>query len=77
MRYCAIALIVIFFTSCEKDVDLNLKSANPVLVVDAQIEDGQPPIVVLTKSLGFFSNINAVHYFFEMHFTYNGTLFTS
>ncbi len=59
MRYCAIALIVIFFTSCEKDVDLNLKSANPVLVVDAQIEDGQPPIVVLTKSLGFFSNINA------------------
>jgi hypothetical protein len=59
MRYCVIALLVILFTSCEKDVDLNLKSAEPVLVVDAQIEDGQPPIVVLTKSLGFFSNINA------------------
>jgi Domain of unknown function (DUF4249) len=59
MRYCVIALLVILFTSCEKNVDLNLKSAEPVLVVDAQIEDGQPPIVVLTKSLGFFSNINA------------------
>jgi hypothetical protein len=59
MRYCVIALVAFFFTSCEKDVDLNLKSAEPVLVVDAQIEDGQPPIVVLTKSLGFFSNINA------------------
>jgi Domain of unknown function (DUF4249) len=59
MRYCVIVLLVIFFTSCEKNVDLNLKSAEPVLVVDAQIEDGQPPVVVLTKSLGFFSNINA------------------
>jgi hypothetical protein len=59
MRYYLIALVVIFFTSCEKNVDLNLKSAEPVLVVDAQIEDGQPPIIVLTKSLGFFSNINA------------------
>lgn len=59
MRYCVIALLVIIFTSCEKDVDLNLKSAEPVLVVDGQIEDGQPPVIVLTKSLGFFSNINA------------------
>jgi Domain of unknown function (DUF4249) len=59
MRYCVIALLAFFFTSCEKNVDLNLKSAEPVLVVDAQIEDGQPPVVVLTKSLGFFSNINA------------------
>jgi hypothetical protein len=53
------AFLVMFFASCEKNVDLNLKSAEPVLVVDGQIEDGQPPIVVLTKSLGFFSNINA------------------
>jgi hypothetical protein len=59
MRYCVIALLVTLCTSCEKDVDLNLKSAEPVLVVDAKIEDGQPPVVVLTKSLGFFSNINA------------------
>ncbi len=59
MRNCVIAFLVILFTSCEKNVDLNLKSADPVLVVDGQIEDGQPPIVVLTKSLGFFSNINA------------------
>ncbi len=59
MRFCVIALLVIIFTSCEKNVDLNLKSTEPVLVVDAQIEDGQPPIVVLTKSLGFFSSINA------------------
>jgi hypothetical protein len=59
MRYCAIAFLVILFTSCEKDVNLNLKSAEPVMVVDAQIEDGQPPVVVLTKSVGFFSNINS------------------
>jgi Domain of unknown function (DUF4249) len=58
MRYCVIAFVVILFTACEKDVDLSLKSAEPVLVVDAQIEDGQPPVVVLTKSLGFFSNLS-------------------
>ena len=33
--------------------------AVPLLVVDGQIEDGQPPIIVLTKSLGYFSKIDA------------------
>ncbi len=59
MRFCVLAFLVFSFSSCEKNVDLNLKSTEPVLVVDAQIEDGQTPIVVLTKSLGFFSTINA------------------
>ncbi len=59
MKYCLLALALFFLISCEKDVDLNLKSAETVLVVDAQIEDSMPPIVVLTKSLNVFSTINA------------------
>ncbi len=58
MKFCALFFIIISFISCEKNVDLNLKSAEPVLVVDGQIEDAQPPIIVLTKSLAFFSTIS-------------------
>ncbi len=44
--------------SCEKNIDFNLKYAEPVLVVDAQIENGQAPTVALSRSLSFFSAIN-------------------
>lgn len=44
--------------SCEKNIDFKLKDAVPVLVVDAQIENGQPPTVALSKSLSFFSAIS-------------------
>lgn len=52
-------LSVIIFCSCEKNADLDVKSAEPLPVVDARIEDGQPPVVVLTKSLNYFSSINS------------------
>jgi Domain of unknown function (DUF4249) len=58
MKYGGFAIVLLLLLSCEKDVDLNLKTSDPVLVVDAQIEDNQPPIVVLTKSLNVFSIIN-------------------
>jgi Domain of unknown function (DUF4249) len=58
MKYCGFVFVLLLLLSCEKDVDLNLKTSEPVLVVDAQIEDSQPPIVVLTKSLNVFSIIN-------------------
>ncbi|MFN0082041.1 MAG: DUF4249 domain-containing protein [Ferruginibacter sp.] len=58
IKFCVLVLAVLFFQACEKDVSLKLKDTAPVAVVDAQIEDGQPPIVVLTKSLGYFSSIN-------------------
>ncbi|MBP6432019.1 MAG: DUF4249 domain-containing protein [Ferruginibacter sp.] len=48
----------IILISCEKDINFNLKNADDVLVVDAQIENGQPPIVFLSKSLDFFSTIS-------------------
>lgn len=51
--------ILLLFSSCEKNIDFNLKNADDVLVVDAQIESGQAPVVVLTKSFDYFSNINA------------------
>lgn len=52
-------LLVILLGSCEKNINFNLNNSEPVLVVDASIENNQPPRVTLTKSLDFFSTINA------------------
>lgn len=56
-----IVYLVIFlflFSSCEKNIDFNLKYAETVLVVDAQIENDEYPAVVLTKSLDYFGKIS-------------------
>lgn len=47
------------FFSCEKDIDFQPDLQAPKLVVDAQIETGQPPVVVLSNSLSYFSSINS------------------
>lgn len=58
MKISVAVLMLICFCSCEKNIDFNLKTAEPVLVADARIENGQAPLVVLTKSLGYFSKID-------------------
>lgn len=52
-----VAFGFIFF-SCEKNIDFNLKYAEPVLVVDAQVENGMAPTVVLSKSLDYFGAVS-------------------
>jgi Domain of unknown function (DUF4249) len=55
-------LILIFsaliLSSCEKTVKFKLDTVEPKLVVEATIENGQPPLVYLSKSLGYFSQID-------------------
>jgi hypothetical protein len=48
---------IIILTGCEKAVDFNLDEAPPKLVVEATIETNQPPFVVLSTSLNYFSEI--------------------
>ena len=43
--------------ACEKRIDFPLKTNDPLLTVDASIETGRFPVVVLTKSFNFFSTI--------------------
>ncbi|MBD0287703.1 MAG: DUF4249 domain-containing protein [Flavisolibacter sp.] len=52
-------LLSIVLISCEKGVDFKLDQKPDVLVVDASIENDTPPVVVLTKSLGYFSQISS------------------
>ena len=51
-------VFLIFLSSCETDIDFQLKDPEDVLVVDANIENNRPPIVVLSKSLDFYGAID-------------------
>ena len=48
----------ILLISCERKVDFKLDDVTPKLVVEATIENGQPPVVYLTKSQTYFSQID-------------------
>jgi len=50
--------LVFFFSSCEKEVHINLNTGAPKLVVDGQIETNGYPVVILTKSIGYFSKVD-------------------
>lgn len=50
---------VFFFIACEKKVDFKLKESAELLTVDASIESNDQPIVILTKSLNYFSKVSA------------------
>ena len=50
-------LTVIVFSSCEKTIHFEPNNASTVLVVDATVESGRPPLVILSKSLDYFSQI--------------------
>ncbi|MEO6542358.1 MAG: DUF4249 family protein, partial [Ferruginibacter sp.] len=58
MKKWMILIIVAGLFSCEKNIDFKLKEAAPLLVVDAQIENGSPPTVALSKSLDYFGAIS-------------------
>ena len=54
----AVFLCFVLLSSCEKNLNFTLHETPNVLVVDAAIENNKPPVVVLSKSLGYFSQIS-------------------
>ena len=58
MKRWMLAFVLLGLYSCEKNINFNLKNAPEVLVVDASIENGQVPRVILTRSFDFFSTLN-------------------
>lgn len=56
-RFVLLTLFTLGFIGCEKKVKFDLKDASELLTVDASIETGQDPVVILTKSLNYFSKI--------------------
>lgn len=44
--------------SCEKAISFTPRNAEPTVVIEATIENGQPPMVILSHSLHYFSQIS-------------------
>lgn len=51
-------LFLLALISCEKNITIDLDATEPKLAVEASIENGQPPFVVLSSSLNYFSQIS-------------------
>lgn len=51
-------LLIALLTGCEKNIDFALKEEAPKLVVEATIENGQPPVVFLSTSLNYFETLS-------------------
>ncbi|MEO6916753.1 MAG: DUF4249 domain-containing protein [Chitinophagaceae bacterium] len=52
--------LLIFLQACEKTITFKLEDTSAKLVVEATIENGRPPLVILSHSLNYFSEINPV-----------------
>jgi hypothetical protein len=53
-RYFSIILLTLCFFACRKEIDIDLRTAAPLLVVQAEIAEGDSARVKLTKSRGFY-----------------------
>jgi hypothetical protein len=59
MKQLSALIVLLAFVSCERAIDPKLENQPSKLVVDGQIEQGQPPVIVLTRSIGYFSSIDS------------------
>lgn len=51
-------LVCVVCPACEKNIDIKLDANSTDLVVDASIENGNYPVIYLSRSLAYFSKIN-------------------
>jgi len=72
MKTIGVLLCAFCLCSCEKNINFKLKEAPDVLVVDANIEEGQPPLVILSKSFDYFSKISQEK--LDSSFVHNATV---
>ena len=70
-----LSAILFIATGCEKTIDFNLDESDPKLVVEATIENGQPPVVILSQSLNYFSTIDTQ--ILGSSFVHNAEVFVS
>lgn len=66
---------IMIMVGCEKAVDIVPTNLDPVLVVEGSIENNQPPVVVLTRSLAFFEQLSVQD--FANSFVRNANVFVS
>ena len=51
-------LLILLFASCQKKIEFDLPEVEQTLVLEATVENGFPPKVILTRSQGYFDVFN-------------------
>lgn len=54
-----LVLGTLIFTSCETEIALDLPDYEPEISVEGQIQNNQPPLIILTKTQGYFDPVDA------------------
>lgn len=57
-RELLIFCLLLLTTACEKGISFKPKNADTSVVIEATIESGQPPMVLISRSLDYFSKIS-------------------
>ena len=52
-------IAVLLLIACEKNIDVDLPTTEPKLVIEGVIEQGQPPYLILTRTENFFDPTDA------------------
>ena len=52
------AVCLLCFAACQTEIDIDLPDYKDALVIEGYIENGQPPMVMLTKSIPYFAPID-------------------
>src|SRR5215204_6410527 len=60
MKNLCVPLLVVLIAAagCERTIDFDLDEPGPKLVVEATVENDRPPVVILSRSLNYFSTID-------------------
>lgn len=58
-RLIYIMAIILVLTSCEKEVQIDLPDVPAELVVEGILEQDQPPLIILTKTQGYFDPVDS------------------
>ena len=59
MRYYLILFFSFILLSCQEEINLDLPDSERRLVVEGSIENGFPPYIILSKSAGYFDEIDS------------------
>ncbi len=52
----------LLFSACEKEIAVVPENLDDLLVVEATIENGQPPLVFLTRSMDYFNQLDSASF---------------
>ena len=64
-RYILLSLlsVTMFFSSCEKDINIDFPVAPSPYVIEGYIENGQGPFVTVSRGISFINKISKVKCF--------------